>query len=228
MGNSAVDPEASEVFEEEEPIDFEYMENARRPAGDGGRQILDHMNEEHSPLTQWGFSHIGFRGKVLDIGCGGGNALRLAMGAEERQDEDAARFYGIDYSEIAIEKAGQFNEEAVRNGKLKLTQADVSSLPFEDGTFDTAYSIESYFFWPDLPGAMKEIFRVLRAGGTFTIIVEMVAGDMSERFSRISEHLHMNILEPEELKKVFENAGFSDVHYDWDTGKGWLTIQGRK
>lgn len=204
-----------------EPIDFDFIENARKPIGDDGRRILDHMNEEHSPLTEWGFSHIHFGDKVLDIGCGGGNALRLALHASPESD-----FFGIDYSDIAIEKATGFNGEAVMSGRLKLQKASVSRLPFQDHVFDTVYSVESYFFWPDLPHDLREIARVTKKGGTLTLIVEMVAGDMSERHEKISEHLGMNILAPDDLKAELENAGYRDVACDWDKEKGWLTIQG--
>ncbi|MSS14991.1 class I SAM-dependent methyltransferase [Porcincola intestinalis] len=206
-----------------EPIDFTYIENARKPVGELGGTVLDDMNESHAALTEWGFAHLHFGSTVLDVGCGGGNALRLAM----HQDPGAA-FFGIDYSDVSIEKATAFNGEAVMSGRLSLKKASVSSLPFGDGFFDTVYSVESYFFWPDLPNDMREICRVLKSGGTFAIIVEMVAGDMSDRFEKITEHLHMNVLAPEQLAEVYRQAGFTDVTYDWDKEKGWLVMQGRK
>ena len=206
-----------------EPIDFTYIENARKPVGELGGTVLDDMNESHAALTEWGFSHLHFGSTVLDVGCGGGNALRLAM-----HQDPGAEFFGIDYSDVSIEKATSFNGEAVMSGRLSLKKASVSSLPFRDSFFDTVYSVESYFFWPDLPGDMREICRVLKTGGTFAIIVEMVAGDMSDRFEKITEHLHMNVLAPEQLAEVYRQAGFTDVTYDWDKEKGWLVMQGRK
>lgn len=209
--------------EKQEGIDFEYIENARKPQGDMGRDVLDHMNESHGPLTEWGFSHLLFGDSVLDVGCGGGNALRLAM-----HKNPGAQFFGIDFSDISIEKTTAFNGEAVMSGRLILKQASVSSLPFEDDLFDTVYSVESYFFWPDLPHDMKEICRVMKKGGTFAVIVEMVKGNMNDEFRQITEHMHMNVLAPEQLKKTFEGAGFTSVDYDWDKEKGWLVMQGRK
>lgn len=207
----------------EEEIDFDYMENAKKPAGDMGRNMLDEMNVSHEPLTKWGFDHILFGDSVLDIGCGGGNALRLAM-----HQGPGAQYFGVDYSDIAIEKATSFNGEAVMSGRLILKQANVEDLPFPDDMFDTVYSVESYFFWPDLARDLKEVRRVLRIGGTFAIITEMVSGDMSDRFEQIVEHMKMNVLAPDALQKEFEKAGFQEVRYDWDMKKGWLVIQGKK
>lgn len=209
--------------EADEPIDLQYIENAKKPEGERGRDVLDHMNESHAPLTQWGFDHILFGDSVLDVGCGGGNALRMAM-----HKAPGAQFFGIDYSDVAIETATSYNGEAVMSGRLILKKADVSRLPFEDDLFDTAYSVESYFFWPDLARDLKEVSRTLRRGGTFAIITEMVAGNMNERSRKIAEAMKMNVLTPDDLQKKFEDAGYQEVRYDWDMAKGWLVIQGKK
>lgn len=214
---------SEQIYNQEEEIDFSYIENAKKPVGELGRTVLDNMNQGHAELTRWGFDHILFGDSVLDIGCGGGNALNLAM-----HKNPGAQYFGIDYSDIAIEKATSFNGEAVMSGRLILKKADVGDLPFEDNFFDTAYSIESYFFWPDLDGALQEVCRVLRKGGTFAIIVEMVSGNMNPTYQKIAEHMHMNVLEPDGLQKKFETCGFHEVRYDWDMAKGWLVIQGKK
>ena len=117
-----------------EPIDFTYIENARKPVGELGGTVLDDMNESHAALTEWGFAHLHFGSTVLDVGCGGGNALRLAM-----HQDPGAEFFGIDYSDVSIEKATSFNGEAVMSGRLSLKKASVSSLPFRDSFFDTVY-----------------------------------------------------------------------------------------
>jgi ubiquinone/menaquinone biosynthesis C-methylase UbiE len=44
-------------------------------------------------------------------------------------------------------------------------QGDVSSIPFEDETFDLVVSRGSWFFWDDLSLGLKEGYRVLKSGG---------------------------------------------------------------
>lgn len=51
-----------------------------KPEGDEGVAVLNQMNEQHRDLSAWGLAHIPqvfTPSKVLDIGCGGGNVLRV-------------------------------------------------------------------------------------------------------------------------------------------------------
>jgi len=36
--------------------------------------------------------------------------------------------------------------------------------------------LETHFWWPDLPGDMREVFRVLKPGGTLILIAEIYKG----------------------------------------------------
>ena len=42
-------------------------------------------------------------------------------------------------------------------------------LPYREETYDRAVSFESIYFWPDPVRGLKEIYRVLKKGGTFAI-----------------------------------------------------------
>ena len=48
------------------------VENAVRPQGFWGRQMIKSMNKGHSALTDWALSYIEIQPKsiVLDVGCG--------------------------------------------------------------------------------------------------------------------------------------------------------------
>ncbi|UQU62313.1 class I SAM-dependent methyltransferase [Couchioplanes caeruleus] len=47
--------------------------------------------------------------------------------------------------------------------------ADVARLPFEDATFDLIVSSLSQHHWADVPGAVRDLRRVLRPGGRLWI-----------------------------------------------------------
>ena len=72
----------------------------------------------------------------------------------------------LDYS---VDMMGQAQEKADRLHLKNVTfrQGDVGALPFADGAFDIVLSLNGFHAFPDKEAAYREVFRVLRPGGTF-------------------------------------------------------------
>ena len=72
----------------------------------------------------------------------------------------------LDYS---ADMMGQAQEKADRLHLKNVTfqQGDVGTLPFTDGEFDIVLSLNGFHAFPDKEAAYREVFRVLRPGGTF-------------------------------------------------------------
>ncbi len=51
-----------------------------------------------------------------------------------------------------------------------------SAVPFADCTFDVVTAVETHYYWPDLPANVREVFRVLKPGGSFVLIAETYRG----------------------------------------------------
>ena len=96
------------------------------------------------------------RGAVLDVGCGMGQTLM----AEEFAN--IAERHGIDIDAEAI-RAGQ-----ARFPGLQLSCAPAEAIPYADETFDLVFSRVALPY-TDFDRALKEMFRVLRPGGTVWI-----------------------------------------------------------
>ena len=71
----------------------------------------------------------------------------------------------LDYSSDMMRQA----QEKAKRLHLKITfrQGDVGELPYEDDIFDTVLSLNGFHAFPEKEAAYREIFRVLRPGGTF-------------------------------------------------------------
>jgi SAM-dependent methyltransferase len=93
----------------------------------------------------------------LDAGCGDGRYL-VALEAELPQ-----RIAGVDIAERILETA------RVRAPRAELRQANLESLPFDDGAFDLVLSSQVIEHVLDAPAAAAELARVLRPGGRLVI-----------------------------------------------------------
>ena len=110
----------------------ELLVNARQPEGELGSELIDKMNINHEGLAQWSLSHLDISGEdvILDIGCGGGvNVERFLKMTENK-------VFGLDYSELAVERSAALNRLAIDEGRCKIIQGSVSELPFDDNFFD--------------------------------------------------------------------------------------------
>ena len=75
---------------------------------------------------------------------------------------------------------------------------------------DLVTAFETVYFWPELPACMKEVGRVLKSGGSFAIMVEVV--DSDSKWTDLCEG--MTAYSPEQLKKMLDEAGFvkTEIH----------------
>ena len=86
-------------------------------------------------------------------------------------------------------------------------KGSAAELPYEEGTFDLVTAIETVYFWPNLPGCVKGIHRVLKTGGRFAIMVEVV--DADSKWTNFVEG--MTAYTPEQLKSILDDAGFTQT-----------------
>jgi SAM-dependent methyltransferase len=92
--------------------------------------------------------------RVLDIGCGIGQTL------VSEELSEAAELYGVD-SDSELVNCPVLTD---REPRLRLIHAAAERLPFPDTYFDLVYSRVAIPY-TNIPVAMSEAFRVLKAGG---------------------------------------------------------------
>jgi ubiquinone/menaquinone biosynthesis C-methylase UbiE len=197
-----------------------------KPKGWIGKLLLWRMNSGHSRLTDWGLEHlsIGKHDTILDVGCGGGRTIRkLAAKASQ------GKVYGIDHSETSVAMARNVSEKLISGGRVDIRQGSVSQLPYTDNTFDLATAVETQYFWPDLPGDMREVLRVLKPSGKLIVIAEAYKGGKhADRIQKLADITNMAILGTAEQRELFTNAGYSDVQVFEKFEKDWICAIGSK
>ena len=200
----------------------------QKPRGWLGRYTLWRMNLSHSKLTDWGLGHLSVseRDMILDVGCGGGKTVsKLAATATE------GRVYGVDFSEESVAVSKKTNAGSIAAGRVEIRQASVSQLPFPDGMFDLVTAVETHFWWPDIPGDTREIFRVVKPGGKFIVIAEIYKGanTLAARLAeKYADRSPIKLLSVEEHRDLLSNAGFTDIQVVEERAIGWICAFGRK
>jgi ubiquinone/menaquinone biosynthesis C-methylase UbiE len=97
--------------------------------------------------------------------------------------------------------------------------------------FDRVTAVETHFWWPNLPGDMREIFRVLKPGGTLILIAEIYKGantTVSKLAEKFAKQSGMTLLSANEHRELFANAGYSDIQVIEKREKTWICPIGRK
>lgn len=181
--------------------------NPKKPEGDAGRVMLGRMNESHASLTAWAISLLELDESdcVLDIGCGGGAALRSMSGSIM-----SGHLTGVDYSDVSVLLSRENNADDIESGKMEIIEASVEALPFADGSFDKIITVESFYFWPSPAENMREVYRVLKSGGRFALAADVYTHDgMSEESIESIEKYELFAPSAVEFTEMFKNAGFS-------------------
>ncbi len=201
-----------------------FVNQTRKPEGFLGKMMVDGMNSGHAKLSDWGMSHLNGidPSTIAELGCGGGRNT-----AELLKLYPKAIITALDYSEVSVDKAKNFNRDMIAAGRCTVIQGNVAGLPFEDAAFDLATAFETIYFWPGLEHCFSEVCRVLRPGGTFMICNESDGTDeTSKKYEKIIEGMRCYTIE--ELTTALFAAGFSDVKSDHYDSKPWITVIAKK
>jgi len=172
------------------------IEQSRNPSGTLGRIMLRIMNNAHRSLTAWGLLQVQPCENILDVSCGGGNAI-FTMAKKGTFEH----IYGIDFSQDAIAFAMKKNQSYINNGVVSIECASVLELPFYDDFFDAITTFQSHYHWPNILKAMREIRRVLKTGGQFVMVAEKY---------KIKYHME-EFNNTEKTKELFLRGGFKNI-----------------
>lgn len=193
---------------------------ARKPDKWFGRILLRAMNKGHETMTEWGLSHVKIESqfKILDVGCGGGRTIEKLAGIAT-----GGMVHGVDYAEGSVIASRQYNARLIEAGRVVIQQASVSQLPFPDETFDLVTAIETQYYWPDLPGDMLEILRVLKPGGKLVVIAETYKGSKQDWLQwPVMWLLGSSHLSVDDQRQLFASAGYANVEIFEEKKRGWI------
>ncbi len=201
-----------------------FVNQTRKPEGTLGKMMVNGMNSGHAKMADWGMSHLPVMSpsQIAELGCGGGrNAGELSKRFPK------AKVIAVDYSEVSVSKAKEYNKERIDSGKMIVQQGDVSNLKLPADSFDLATAFETIYFWPGLEKCFAQVYKILKPGGIFMAVNESDGtDDASLKYEKIIDGMRCYTVE--QISSAMKAAGFSEVTSDHFEGKPWLTVIARK
>lgn len=141
---------------------------------------------------------------ILDVGCGvGGSARRLAQYA-------GCRVTGVDLSDAYIDTARRLTQLLGMQDRVSFEAASALELPFGDGRFDGAWSIQMGMNVEDKATWLKELHRVVRPGGR-VVWYEVCAGEQAPVHFPVpwaQNDSHSFLVGPDAFRALIAAAGF--------------------
>ncbi|MBQ9010177.1 MAG: methyltransferase domain-containing protein [Clostridia bacterium] len=202
----------------------DFVSQTRKPEGFMGKVMLSGMNSGHAGMADWGLEHLPDikPKKAVDLGCGGGRNA-----GEQLKRYPDAHVMAIDYSELSVKKAQEYNKDMIGKGRCVVRQGDVSALQLPAATFDLATAFETVYFWPGLEKCFSQVANVLKDGGIFMICNESDGLDAAgQKYEKIIEG--MKIYTAEQIENALKAAGFRKVTSDHHPSKPWITVLAQK
>ncbi len=119
---------------------------------------------------------------VIDLGSGAGNDAFIAR----HETGEAGKVIGIDFTPAMIKRAIQ-NAETRGFNNVEFRQGDIEKMPVTAGIADVIVSNCVLNLVPNKDGVFKEIFRVLKPGGHFSISDIVLEGELPREIKEAAE-----------------------------------------
>lgn len=165
------------------------------------------MEQEHRPIVEPMLAMMRFAPNetILDVGSGGGWLVR-----ELAPRVPQGRVTGMDLSNEMIERASGASS-AMPNTEFVVGSVD--AIPRPANFFDKVVSVESSYYWPDPAAGIREIFRVLRPGGSAWILINYFRDNpYCHQWAKLIP-IPMRLLSGDEWAELFRNAGFAKADH---------------
>jgi SAM-dependent methyltransferase len=152
------------------------------------------------------------RGRVLDVGCGGGNIARAIK--HYRPDLE---IWGVDLSHEALRYA-----LTSPNGTY-FVEASGENLPFHDGFFDAVTMFDVLEHIPNPEKSLRDVRRVLRSSGVFHLFLPLekqpcTIYGLLHRWgwkAKLEHCGHIQYFTDQDARALLERCGFEVQNLHW-------------
>ncbi len=148
--------------------------------------------------------------RVLDAGSGIGGTARYVA------DRYGCRVTAVDLTDEYCETSCWLNRLVGLDDRISVRQADVTELPFADGTFDVVISQHVQMNVADKARLYSEARRVLADGGRLALwdIAIGNRGKLDYPLPWADDPARSHLVTSDELRAVVESTGFAIEHWN--------------
>lgn len=155
------------------------------------------------------FANIKSGHTVIDLGSGAGNDCFIAR----REAGEDGRVIGIDFTPAMVQKA-KANAEKLGYANVEFRQGDIEAIPVSANVADVVVSNCVLNLVPDKQKVFKEIHRVLKEGGHFSISDIVLVGNLPEPLKNAAEMYAgcvAGAIQKDNYLQLIEAAGFANI-----------------
>lgn len=155
------------------------------------------------------FANIKKGDAVIDLGSGAGNDCFIARA----ETGDMGKVIGIDFTPAMIEKA-RYNAAIRGFTNVEFRQGDIEKIPVSANIADVVVSNCVLNLVPNKDAVFKEIFRVLKPGGHFSISDIVLVGRLPEKIKEAAEMYAgcvAGAIQKENYFELIHQNGFKNV-----------------
>lgn len=199
--------------------------NASSCCGSGcsSTEVYNIMNEEYNELEGYNpdadlglgcglpteFAKIRPGDVVIDLGSGAGNDCFVARSITG----ETGKVIGIDFAEPMISKARE-NAEKLGFNNVEFRQGDIENMPVTANAADVIVSNCVLNLVPNKEAVFKDMYRVLKPGGHFSISDIVLTGELPAKIKNAAEMYAgcvASAIDKDEYLSYITKAGFKNM-----------------
>jgi SAM-dependent methyltransferase len=206
--------------------------NAASCCGAGGcsTEVYNIMSEDYTKLEGYNadadlglgcglpteFARIKPGDTVIDLGSGAGNDCFIARS----QTGETGKVIGIDFTDAMIAKARD-NADKLGYHNVEFRQGDIEQMPVGAGVADVVVSNCVLNLVPNKRNVVKEIFRVLKTNGHFSISDIVLVGELPEKLRSAAEMYAgcvSGAIQKDDYLDIIRETGFEHITLQKEKG----------